>query len=113
MAYAPKTGFGTPFAIWSSPSGLFWPLLHLIMYPLASASVVFTFLLSTVIPAQGAPPAPSVDELVAKNIEAKGGAAAIAGIKSLRLTGKLLVNEGQVQFAYAQTKKSPGEVRTE
>jgi hypothetical protein len=56
---------------------------------------------------------PTVDELVAKNIDAKGGAAAIKAVQSLRLTGKLLVNQGQVQLAYVQTKKQPGEVRTE
>src|SRR4051812_29277419 len=83
------------------------------MYPLASAVVSILLLLSTSLHAQDRPSAPSVDELVAKNIEAKGGATAIAGVKSLRLTGKVLVNEGQIQFAYAQTKKGPGEVRTE
>ena len=62
---------------------------------------------------QSASPPPTVDQLVAKNIEAKGGAAAINAVKSLRLTGKLLVNNGQMQLAYAQTKKRPGEVRTE
>src|SRR4051812_20425967 len=63
--------------------------------------------------AETASPPPTVDQLVAKNIEAKGGAAAISGIKSLRVTGKMLVNNGQLQFGYAQTKKRPGEVRTE
>src|SRR4051812_20253719 len=63
--------------------------------------------------AQNPSPPLTVDQLVAKNIEAKGGAAAISGIKSLRVTGKMLVNNGQMQLAYAQTKKSPGEVRTE
>jgi hypothetical protein len=56
---------------------------------------------------------PIVDELVAKNIEAKGGAAALKALQSLRLKGKLLVNQGQVEFAYEQTKKRPGQVRTE
>ena len=55
----------------------------------------------------------TADQLVAKNIEAKGGAAAIQGLKTLKLTGKLLVNGGQLQLAYLQTKKQPGEVRTE
>jgi hypothetical protein len=59
------------------------------------------------------PPTPTVDELVGKNIEAKGGASALQAVKSLRLTGKLLVNGGQLQLAYLQTKKRPGEVRTE
>ena len=33
---------------------------------------------------------PTVDELVAKNIEAKGGATALHDLQSLRLTGKLI-----------------------
>jgi len=57
--------------------------------------------------------APTADELVAKNIEAKGGINALGALQSIRLTGKLLVNEGQVELRYVQTKKRPGEVRTE
>src|SRR2546421_12046146 len=57
--------------------------------------------------------APTLDELVAKNIEAKGGADALRALQSLKLTGKLIVNEGQLQLAYLQTKKRPGEVRSE
>jgi hypothetical protein len=55
----------------------------------------------------------TVDELVAKNVEAKGGADALRALQSLRLSGKLLVNDGQMELAYAQTKKRPGAVRTE
>lgn len=55
----------------------------------------------------------TVEELVAKNIEAKGGAGALHALQSLRLTGKLLVNNGQLTFVYAQIKKRPGHVRTE
>ena len=57
--------------------------------------------------------APTLDELVAKNIEAKGGADALHALQSLRCSGKLIVNEGQLQFAYAETKKRPGELRAE
>jgi hypothetical protein len=56
---------------------------------------------------------PTLDELVAKNIEAKGGAGALKALQSLRLKGKLLVNQGQIEFAYEQIKKRPGQVRTE
>ncbi|HEU0274034.1 MAG TPA: hypothetical protein VFQ83_05865 [Candidatus Udaeobacter sp.] len=56
---------------------------------------------------------PTVDELVAKNIEAKGGAAALHDFQTLRLTGKMLVQEGQIQLSFTQTKKRPDEVRTE
>ena len=76
--------------------------------------LVFPLLFAPLINAQTPnPPPASADELVAKNIEAKGGAAALNGIQSLKLTGKMLVNQGQIQFAYVQTKKRPGEVRTE
>jgi hypothetical protein len=55
----------------------------------------------------------TVDALVTKNIEAKGGIDALRAVQSLRLTGKMLVNQGQIEFAYTQTKKRPGQVRTE
>jgi len=57
--------------------------------------------------------APTVDELVSKNVEAKGGGDALHALQSLRLTGKMLMNEGQIELAYLQTKKRPGEVRTD
>jgi hypothetical protein len=57
--------------------------------------------------------APTLDELVVKNIEAKGGADALRGLQSLKVTGKLIVNEGQLQLGYTETKKRPGEVRSE
>jgi len=57
--------------------------------------------------------APTLDELVAKNIEAKGGADALRALQSVKVTGKLLVNEGQLQLGYNETKKRPGEVRSE
>jgi hypothetical protein len=55
----------------------------------------------------------SVDQLVSKNIEAKGGAEALHALQSVKLTGKMLVNEGQLELGYSQTKKRPGAVRTE
>jgi hypothetical protein len=56
---------------------------------------------------------PTVDQLVNKNMEAKGGAAALHNLQTLRFAGKLLVQEGQIQLAYMQTKKRPDEVRSE
>src|SRR5256714_11559425 len=58
-------------------------------------------------------PEPTVDELIAKNVAAKGGADALRALQSVRLTGKLLVNEGQIQLAYVETKKRPGAIRDE
>ena len=55
----------------------------------------------------------TVDQLVTKNLDAKGGVEALHALKSLKLTGKMLVNEGQMQFAFAQTKRQPDAVRNE
>ena len=55
----------------------------------------------------------NVDTLVAKNVEAKGGAQALKAMQSLQLKGKLLVNNGQMELAYLQTKKRPENVRSE
>jgi hypothetical protein len=55
----------------------------------------------------------TVEELVAKNVEEKGGPDALRSLQSVKLTGKLLVNEGQFELAYTQTKKRPSSVRTE
>src|SRR5437016_14213617 len=56
---------------------------------------------------------PTLEELVTKNTEAKGGADALRSLQSVKVTGKLLVNEGQLQLGYTETKKRPGEVRSE
>src|SRR6476661_5004671 len=57
---------------------------------------------------------PTVDDLVAKNIEAKGGATALNNLQTLRSTGKLLVPvQGVIELGYLQTKKRPDDVRTE
>src|SRR5438045_2156777 len=55
----------------------------------------------------------TADELVAKNIEAKGGATALQNLQTLRLTGKMLVQEGQIELAYLKIEKRPDQVRTE
>jgi hypothetical protein len=55
----------------------------------------------------------TVDALVAKNIEAKGGIDALRAVQSLRVKGKMLVNQGQLELAYTQTKRRPGQVRAE
>jgi hypothetical protein len=57
---------------------------------------------------------PTVDELVAKNIEAKGGATVLNNLQTLRATGKLLVPiQGQIELGYTQIRKRPDDVRTE
>lgn len=55
----------------------------------------------------------TVDSLVAKNTEAKGGAQALAAVQSLKLSGKMVVNNGKMELGYVITKKRPGAVREE
>lgn len=55
----------------------------------------------------------TVDSLVAKNTEAKGGAQALAAVTSLRLSGKMVVRDGRLELGYIMVKKRPGSVREE
>ena len=55
----------------------------------------------------------TVDGLVAKNIEAKGGAEALRNLKSVSLKGRMLVNQGRIELIYSAVKKRPGAVRSE
>jgi len=55
----------------------------------------------------------TVDGLVAKNIEAKGGAEALRNLKSVSLKGRMLVNQGRIELVYSAVKKRPGSVRSE
>jgi hypothetical protein len=57
--------------------------------------------------------APTADELAHKNAQAKGGLEALHAIQSLRLSGKLLVNNDQIQLGYVEFKRRPGMVRAE
>jgi hypothetical protein len=54
----------------------------------------------------------SVDELIAKNLDARGGAAKIQAIKTLKTEGKLLYG-GQFELTFAQYQKAPESVRSE
>jgi len=76
------------------------------------------FLLATLLStaslhAQSSAPAATVDQLINKNIEAKGGAAALDAIKTIRFEGRLLVNQGQIEFKYTEVKKRVGKVRAD
>ena len=70
-------------------------------------------LLPPVSHAQNPTPTPTVDELVAKNLEARGGQAALDAIKTIRFEGRLVVNQGQIELKYTEVKKRPGKVRTD
>jgi hypothetical protein len=54
----------------------------------------------------------SADELIAKNIDARGGAGTLSAIQSLRYTGKFQPGGG-VEFLFSQIVKRPGMVRNE
>src|SRR5438552_17811812 len=76
-------------------------------------SLIVAAISASAIFAQGTNQA-TVDELVAKNIEAKGGTTALKSLQTLRSTGKLLVQvQGQIELGYVQRKKRPDEARSE
>lgn len=65
-------------------------------------------------PDTSAPPGGwTVDALVARNTQARGGEDALRAMKTLRLQGRLLANEGQYQLAFTETIARPGKVRDE
>jgi hypothetical protein len=78
-----------------------------------SLGLLAGLLVSPSIHGQNPLPTPTVDELVAKNLEAKGGAPALEAIKTIRFEGRLLVNQGQLELKYTETKKRPGKVKTD
>src|SRR3979409_747036 len=55
----------------------------------------------------------TAEELVAKNIEAKGGIDKLRAIQTLRLSGKIVVNGGLLQLDYVTLIKRPQLVRYE
>jgi hypothetical protein len=57
--------------------------------------------------------APTLEQLVAQNIEARGGIAALEAMQSLKIQGKLLVQDGQFELRYVQTVRRPASIRTE
>ena len=56
--------------------------------------------------------AQTVDELIAKNIEAKGGLAKIKAVKSMRATGKMIGGPG-MEFPFVMMNKRPKSTRME
>ncbi|HYK41026.1 MAG TPA: sialidase [Thermoanaerobaculia bacterium] len=84
-----------------------------------AAAAVLSVLVAAALPrpaAAASPAAPmTADELIAKNLEARGGAAKLAALRSLRVTGKLVFGAGdrQIEAAWGQIQKRPGMIRTE
>lgn len=55
----------------------------------------------------------TADELVAKNIAAKGGATALEAVQNVRRTGKLVINSGQFVLGVSDTRRRPDSIREE
>jgi photosystem II stability/assembly factor-like uncharacterized protein len=57
----------------------------------------------------------TIDELVARHVEARGGAAKLAAIRSLRVTGKAVFGDGdfRIEAAWGALQRRPGMIRTE
>jgi len=62
--------------------------------------------------APAAPAAPTVDEIVAKNLAARGGEENLAGVESARVTGTMTVGPG-MEAPFLWEWKAPGKVRME
>ena len=55
----------------------------------------------------------TAEELAVKNVEAKGGIDSIHAIKSLRLTGRLRIQQDTVELGFVTLVRQPGAVRYE
>jgi hypothetical protein len=53
----------------------------------------------------------TADELVAKNIEARGGAAALAAVQNVRRSGQLITGGGQRTYYIVETRRRPDSIR--
>jgi len=62
-----------------------------------------------------ASPAPAItaDEIVAKNVEARGGAAALASLRSLRRTGRFVLPGSSLLVTRTDVRERPGRIRQE
>jgi hypothetical protein len=55
----------------------------------------------------------TADEIVAKNVEARGGAAALASLKSVRRTGRFVLPGQNLLISLSEVKERPGRIRQE
>jgi hypothetical protein len=53
----------------------------------------------------------TADELAAKNIEARGGSAALTTVENVRRSGQLIVNGGQITLGIVETRRRPDSIR--
>jgi len=76
-------------------------------------SGVLALVIPAVILAGSRTPAFSLDELVAKHVEARGGLQALRSIQTLRLIGRVIFVGSGFELAYRETLKRPGLARVE
>jgi outer membrane lipoprotein-sorting protein len=62
--------------------------------------------------ALAAAPVPTVDEIVAQHVKARGGREALAAVKTLRMTGRALAGPGREAIVRREIAR-PGRIRTE
>jgi hypothetical protein len=55
----------------------------------------------------------TAEELAAKNIEARGGSAALAAVKNVRRSGQVLFNNGRFVLGLVETRQRPDSIREE
>jgi hypothetical protein len=55
----------------------------------------------------------TASELVAKNVEAKGGATALEAVRSVRREGRAILNGGQFVLGVLEVRQRPGSIRFE
>lgn len=55
----------------------------------------------------------TADEIVAKNVEARGGAAALASLRSLRRTGRFVLPGRSILVTLSEVRERPGRIRQE
>jgi hypothetical protein len=68
-------------------------------------------LVAALLPALAA--AETVDDLIARHVQARGGLEALHGIKTLRMTGKLRPDGFAGEIRYVETISRPGQIRTD
>ena len=62
--------------------------------------------------ALAAAPAPTVDEIVAQHVKARGGREALAAVRTLRMTGRAIAGPGREAIVRREIAR-PGRIRTE
>ena len=71
------------------------------------------FLTAALVLGGGVAHALTADDLIAKNIEARGGIERIRAIQSLRLEGTRMRAGGGNEMVYVESRRRPGAMRTE